>query len=139
MKVYGKDEPIPDWSTVDEGKLDSALHAPRYAFDGRDAYPSLEEKSAVLLYGIAKAHALSNGNKRMAMVSTFLFLGLNAHWWAAESEEVRAHVTWLAASEARARDEVIAYMTKYFQTGRIVPLRNVIGSDAVAVETILPH
>jgi death-on-curing family protein len=141
--AYGRDEPLPDLSTVNENKLDSALHAPRHTFLDKagvvvEVYPTLEVKAAVLLYAIAKAHAFPNGNKRMAMVSTFLFVGLNGAWWSAGSEEVRAHVTWIAASEPRARDEAIAYLVTYMGA-RLVPLRDVIGDEAVSIESMLPH
>ena len=116
MRWYGTEEPIPPWKTVDEAKLDSALNAARQAFGGVDMYPTLPEKAAVKLYSIAKAHALPNGNKRIALVTTLLFLALNGKWWDAESEEVRAHVTWIAASDARHRDKVLAYMTAYLET-----------------------
>jgi death-on-curing family protein len=112
---YGADEPLPDWSQVDEGKLSSALNAPQPVF-GEDKYPTVEAKAAVLLYSVAKAHSLPNGNKRTAIVTMFLFLAANDKWWVAESEDVRAHVAWIAASEARARDEALAYMTKYLAT-----------------------
>ena len=110
---YGVDEPLPDWRAVNEGKLESALNAPKPVF-GVETYPTLEAKAAVLLYAISKAHALPNGNKRTAMTTTFLFLAANGQWWSSESEDVRAHVAWLAASDSRARDEALAYMTKYF-------------------------
>jgi death on curing protein len=105
---------LPTWDTIDEGKLLSALATPRPVF-GHDKYPTLAEKAAVLLYSIAKAHALPNGNKRLAMTTTFLFLARNGHWWEAADEEIRAHVTWLAASEPRLRDEALAYMSRYFE------------------------
>ena len=40
-------------------------------FDGKDLYPSIEEKAANLLYLITKNHSFSDGNKRIA---AFLFL-----------------------------------------------------------------
>ena len=40
-------------------------------FDGKDLYPSIEEKAAMLLYLITKNHSFSDGNKRIA---AFLFL-----------------------------------------------------------------
>ena len=40
-------------------------------FDGKDLYPSIEEKTANLLYLITKNHSFSDGNKRIA---AFLFL-----------------------------------------------------------------
>ncbi|MDR0384955.1 MAG: virulence protein RhuM/Fic/DOC family protein [Prevotellaceae bacterium] len=40
-------------------------------FDGKDLYPSIEEKAAMLLYLVVKNHSFSDGNKRIA---AFLFL-----------------------------------------------------------------
>jgi prophage maintenance system killer protein len=40
-------------------------------FDGKDLYPSVEEKSAHLLYFIVKNHSFTDGNKRIA---AFLFV-----------------------------------------------------------------
>jgi prophage maintenance system killer protein len=40
-------------------------------FDGKDLYPSVEEKAAMLLYLVVKNHSFSDGNKRIA---AFLFL-----------------------------------------------------------------
>ena len=40
-------------------------------FEGKDLYPSIEEKAANLLYFIVKNHSFSDGNKRIA---AFLFL-----------------------------------------------------------------
>ena len=40
-------------------------------FDGKDLYPSIEEKAATLLYLVTKNHSFSDGNKRIA---AFLFL-----------------------------------------------------------------
>ncbi|HBS86082.1 MAG: cytochrome C biogenesis protein CycH [Bacteroidetes bacterium GWF2_38_335] len=40
-------------------------------FEGKDLYPSIEEKAANLLYFITKNHSFSDGNKRIA---AFLFL-----------------------------------------------------------------
>jgi prophage maintenance system killer protein len=40
-------------------------------FDGKNLYPSVEEKAAMLLYLVTKNHSFSDGNKRIA---AFLFL-----------------------------------------------------------------
>ena len=59
--------------------LDSALHAPQAGFGDTDFYPSLAEKAAVLCVRIAKNHPLPDGNKRLAWLSTVVFLELNEH------------------------------------------------------------
>lgn len=61
----------------DGGALDSALHRPFQSVFGDDAYPTLMEKAAVLLHGVATSHAFFDGNKRTAWTGTVTFLGLN--------------------------------------------------------------
>lgn len=40
-------------------------------------YPTIIDKAAYLLIGINKGHFFSNGNKRLALVITIFFLGIN--------------------------------------------------------------
>lgn len=47
------------------------------SFDGRDLYPSLEEKAANLLYFVTKNHSFSDGNKRIAATMFLYFLDKN--------------------------------------------------------------
>ncbi len=49
----------------------SSLSTIYQTFDGKDLYPSIEEKAANLLYFITKNHSFTDGNKRIA---AFLFL-----------------------------------------------------------------
>lgn len=46
-------------------------------FDGRDLYPSVEEKAAVLLYLVTKNHSFSDGNKRIAATLFLWYLANN--------------------------------------------------------------
>ena len=46
-------------------------------FDGKELYPSLEEKAATLLYLITKNHSFSDGNKRIAASCFLYFLEKN--------------------------------------------------------------
>ncbi len=49
----------------------SSIAAIYQTFDGKDLYPSVEEKAANLLYFVTKNHSFTDGNKRIA---AFLFL-----------------------------------------------------------------
>jgi death-on-curing family protein len=40
-------------------------------------YPTVFEKAAYLFCGLIEGHYFSNGNKRLALMSTVFFLGLN--------------------------------------------------------------
>ena len=46
-------------------------------FDGKDLYPSVEEKSAHLLYFVVKNHSFTDGNKRIAAFLFVWFLDRN--------------------------------------------------------------
>ena len=63
----------------DYGLLESAVARPQATVFGEDAYPTLHEKAAALLQSLATNHALIDGNKRTAFVSTALFYELNGH------------------------------------------------------------
>ncbi|OGW36542.1 MAG: cytochrome C biogenesis protein CycH [Nitrospirae bacterium GWC2_56_14] len=55
----------------------SALGAIYQTFDGKELYPSVEEKAANLLYFVVKNHAFSDGNKRIGAALFICFLGRN--------------------------------------------------------------
>jgi death-on-curing protein len=63
----------------DLGLLDSACHRPQAAFFGQEAYPSLAAKAAALMHSLACNHALVDGNKRLALLATVVFLRINGH------------------------------------------------------------
>lgn len=67
----------PDVS--DFGLLESALARPRASVFGEDAYTDIHAKAAALLHSLVKNHGLTDGNKRLGVVATLLFYGLNGY------------------------------------------------------------
>lgn len=61
----------------DIGLLGSAVHRPQVTVFGQDAYPTIDDKAAVLLESLARNHALVDGNKRLGWLATVVFYGLN--------------------------------------------------------------
>ena len=61
----------------DVGLLDSAVNRPRSSAFGEDAYVTISLKAAALLQSMTKNHALVDGNKRLAWLSTVVFCDLN--------------------------------------------------------------
>ena len=53
-------------AVTNRGQLESVLARPMHSFGGQMAYPTLIERAAALLHGVAKAHAFFDGNKRTA-------------------------------------------------------------------------
>jgi death-on-curing family protein len=60
-----------------DGGFDSAVNQIRQGFGEQEAYPSIEEKAAMLLYLVVKNHAFVDGNKRIAAACFLLFLDKN--------------------------------------------------------------
>ena len=61
----------------DEGLLFSALARPSAGMFGTDAYPTFEGKAAALISSLAQNHSLFDGNKRISLVLTFIFIRMN--------------------------------------------------------------
>jgi hypothetical protein len=55
----------------------SSINQIKQSFDGKDLYPSIEEKSVNLLYFITKNHSFVDGNKRIAAACFIYFLEQN--------------------------------------------------------------
>ncbi len=80
------------------GLLESALALPRQTFDGRALYPRIHQKAGVLLRSLIKNHPLVDGNKRMAMATTALFLLMNGHILLPSSDEMVSFAVEVASS-----------------------------------------
>lgn len=61
----------------DEGLLESALESAYAGFDGKELYPSKEEKAARLGYSLVSNHAFVDGNKRIGIYVMISFLEMN--------------------------------------------------------------
>lgn len=61
----------------DKNLLESALYSAVSGFDGFDVYPSIEEKSARLMYSLVNNHPFIDGNKRIGVLVMLMTLKLN--------------------------------------------------------------
>ncbi|MBR1778309.1 MAG: virulence protein RhuM/Fic/DOC family protein [Alphaproteobacteria bacterium] len=60
-----------------DDSFDSSVNQIYQTFGGRDCYPALEEKAAMLLYFVVKNHGFSDGNKRIGAACFLYFLDRN--------------------------------------------------------------
>ena len=81
----------------DENLLASAVNAPFQTFMGNDLYPSLYDKAAQLCYGIANNHPFTDGNKRTALHSMYVYLIINGYDIIATQQEVEKLIIDVAA------------------------------------------
>jgi death-on-curing protein len=61
----------------DMGLIQSSLARPQSSAFGTDAYLTLDEKAAALLQSLVSNHGLVNGNKRLGLACTSVFLTIN--------------------------------------------------------------
>ncbi|TGM87875.1 type II toxin-antitoxin system death-on-curing family toxin [Leptospira licerasiae] len=71
----------------DQGLLESALDRPKNKW-AYDSSSSIFDLAASLCIGIAKNHPFIDGNKRVAYMVTYVFLGLNGYSIEVPEEEV---------------------------------------------------
>lgn len=57
--------------------LESAVNSAVFAFEGTEAYPTIEEKSARLMFSLTNNHAFVDGNKRTGVLVMLMTLQLN--------------------------------------------------------------
>lgn len=81
----------------DKNLLSSAVNTPFQTFMGSDLYPSLCDKAAQLCYGIANNHPFTDGNKRTALHSMYVYLIINGFDIAASQQEVENLIINVAA------------------------------------------
>ena len=81
----------------DENLLASAVNTPFQTFMGNDLYPSIYDKAAQLCYGIANNHPFTDGNKRTALHSMYVYLIINGFDITATQQEVEDLIINVAA------------------------------------------
>ncbi len=100
-------EPIPDFASRFEGKLESSLKTPFQTFGGKDPYPTLEHKAAMLFYLLIKNHPFQNGNKRIAVTSLFIFLAINKRWLSISNEDLYHLAVMVAMSPTSIKEGLV--------------------------------
>lgn len=93
-RIWGESSETAEHYLLSRDRLDSALNRPRFAayYEQADIY----SQAATLLWGLIKAHAFLDGNKRVAWLSTRAFLLVNNLELVARSEESFDLITGIA-------------------------------------------
>jgi death-on-curing protein len=91
----------------DIGLLDSAAHRPQSRFMGQEAYASITDKAAALMHSVCSNDALVDGNKRLALLATAVFLRING-WDLTLSDDDAFHLTMGVAAGSLTSEEIAA-------------------------------
>lgn len=77
-----------DPNVRDKNLLDSALKSAFATFDGKEMYPTKQQKGARLGYALISNHAFIDGNKRIGMYVMLTFLEVNGVRLETTSQEI---------------------------------------------------
>ena len=88
----------------DEGLLESALEGAFATFDGKELYPTKEEKGARIGWTLISNHAFVDGNKRIGMYIMMTFLEVNGIRLDCTNEEVAETGLAVAAGSMSCED-----------------------------------
>lgn len=89
--------------------LESALESAFATFDGKELYPTKEEKGAKLGYSLISNHAFVDGNKRIGMYVLLTFLEINGVRIDPTEEEV-ARVGLAVAAGTMGYEELLEWI-----------------------------
>ncbi len=72
----------------DMNLLQSAVYMPQASFEGRYLHESIPQMAAAYAYHLCENHALIDGNKRVTLAATLVFLDLNGFEFDSSEEEI---------------------------------------------------
>ena len=95
----------------DMGLLESALSRPKNIRAYADSLPTLATLAAAYAFGISSNHPLVDGNKRAALMVSFVFLELNGWEVVASQQEAFVTILGLAAGDVT-EDQLAAWFER---------------------------
>ncbi len=108
-------EPIPSFDRAKQDEIDGLINIPQRSFFGREVYPTLSEKAAIIFYTINKQQIFVNGNKRMSALSLFVFLGINGKTLDVSPDELKIKTLWLANTASLDFPQVKADLVQWIE------------------------
>ncbi len=93
----------------DVALLESAAARPQATYGGADLYPDIFAKAAALMQSLVNNHPFVDGNKRVGIAATALFLQRNGHRLVASNQEVEEFTLAVARGE-RSFDEIANWL-----------------------------
>ena len=96
----------------DDALLESAIESAYATFDGKELYPSKEEKAARLGFSLISNHAFVDGNKRIGMYIMLSFLAINGVKIESSNEDVVSLGLSVANGSAK-YDEILKWIINH--------------------------
>ena len=92
--------------------LSSAIYMPESSYGGQYLHESVPAMAAAYAYHICQNHPFLDGNKRVALASSLVFLDLNGYEFECEEDELYDEIMNVAKGETK-KQELIKFFEKY--------------------------
>jgi death-on-curing protein len=92
--------------------LSSAIYMPQSSYAGEYLHKSIPEMAAAYAFHICQNHAFLDGNKRVALASSLVFLDLNGYELGCDNEILYNEIMELAKGNIN-KEELIIFYNKY--------------------------
>jgi death on curing protein len=109
------------WTVRDAGLLASAVARPSASVFGEDAYPDVWRKAAALCQSLDNNQALVDGNKRLAWLSTKVFLAINGQRLRSTAYDGERFMLDVIAGDADI-ETIASWLAEHSSTAPIVDL-----------------
>jgi death-on-curing protein len=114
-------EPVPPFAHASHHDVDALVNTPRQKLFGRDAYPTVAEKAAIIFYTVNKKQIFLNGNKRMSTLCLLVFLDLNDKELDVLPDELTKKALWLANTSSlefpAIKSELVEWIAAHLKDG----------------------
>ena len=92
--------------------LDSAISLPESSFDGVYLHKSIPAMATAYVFHICQNHPFLDGNKRVALASSLVFLDINDYVFECE-QDILYHTIMRVASGKMSKDELILFYEEH--------------------------
>lgn len=103
--VIKKYSPGEDAGVKDPNALNVTIMQPKQVVFGKELYPTVFLKAAILFEMIVNKHCFYNGNKRTAIMALYVFLNLNGYVLKVENIELENMAVDLATKRGKEKIE----------------------------------
>jgi death-on-curing protein len=92
--------------------LSSALYVPQASFNGNYLHKTIPAMAAAYAFHICQNHSFIDGNKRVALASSLVFLDINQYTFNCKEEALYNEMLGVAKGEIK-KDELIKFYEKH--------------------------
>ena len=92
--------------------LESAIYMPESSFNGKYLHESIPAMTAAYAYHICQNHSFIDGNKRVALASSLVFLDINGYEFNCNKEKLYNEIMNVAKGEEN-KYKLIKFYEKY--------------------------